>query len=111
VDHVVGVYECDLEDRVARKVWQGPLCHAHCDHTRRYWVADESPFKWTKAPCRLLFYDREADRQGAVASAVPLHPLRRTGGVDTDPHPSFSPQGTYVAYTTTVRGPSGRGVR
>jgi len=104
VDYEEGAFECELNDRVACKVWQGPLCHAHCDATRRYWVADESPYKWGTKPCQLLFYDREADRRATIVSSMPLHPLRRRYGVDTDPHPSFSPQGTYIAYTTPVRG-------
>lgn len=103
VDYEEGAFECSLEDRVAHKVWQGPLCHAHCDSTRRYWCADESPYKWDSKPCQVLFYDRESGKQVAIVSAMPKPPYPRSS-YHLDPHPQFSPDGEWVVYTTTVRG-------
>jgi hypothetical protein len=89
--------------RQAVHVWQGPLCHAHCDATRRYYCADESPYKWDRQPCKVLFYDRARGKEIAIASGMPQPPYPRNY-YHIDPHPHFSPQGNYVIYTTTVRG-------
>lgn len=102
-DYKEGAFECDLDDRVARKVWQGALCHVHCDPTRRYWCADESPYKWDEKPCEILFYDRERDEEVKIVSGLP-RPLYPRSQYHLDPHPQFSPQGFWVAYTTSVRG-------
>jgi len=103
VDYEQGAFECDVSTREAVKVWRGPLCHAHCDSTRRYWCADESPYKWRKTPCQVRFYDRESSREVNIVTALPLPPHPRRW-YHLDPHPQFSPGGTWVVYTTTVRG-------
>jgi len=105
-DYATGVYECEVKFSGPREkvhVWRGPLCHSHCDPTRRYWCADESPYKWDKQPCEIKFYDRERGREIDIVTAMPKPPMGRNP-YHLDPHPYFSPQGTYVAYTTTVRG-------
>ncbi|HYE07906.1 MAG TPA: hypothetical protein VEL07_20480 [Planctomycetota bacterium] len=83
-------------------VWKGPLCHAHSDPSMRYWVADESPYRWTTQPCEVRFFDRERDAVTVIAALpkppVPRHPLH------LDPHPHFSSRGNWVIYTTTVMG-------
>jgi len=103
VDYREGAYECNLADQTARKVWQGPLCHAHCDATRRYWCADESPYKWERQPCEVRFYDRESDVEVKVVSGMPKPPIPRRA-YHIDPHPHFSPDGQWIVYTTTVLG-------
>jgi hypothetical protein len=106
VDYEKGVYECDVAapgPRQAVHVWQGPLCHAHCDATRRYYCADESPYKWDRQPCKILFYDRARGKEIAIVSGMPQPPYPRRY-YHIDPHPHFSPRGSYVIYTTTVRG-------
>jgi hypothetical protein len=103
VDYQEGAFECDLERRRASKVWQGPLCHAHCDPSRQYWCADQSPYMWEKTPCQVRFYDRAAGREANIVTALPLPPYPRDQ-YHLDPHPQFSPRGTWVVYTTTVRG-------
>ncbi len=106
VDYEKGVYECDVTapgPRQAVHVWQGPLCHAHCDAARRYFCADESPYKWDRQPCQIRFYDRPQGKEINIVSAMPKPPMPR-GSYHLDPHPHFSPQGTYVVYTTMVRG-------
>jgi hypothetical protein len=122
VDYEQGAYECDLAARdaaaagdglaghaVARPpaeaftthVWKRSLCHAHCDPTRRWWVADESPYRWAQAPCQVLLYDRETGRESAIASALPQPPVAR-GMYHIDPHPRFTPSGEAIVYTTTL---------
>ena len=103
VDYERGVYELDLETRQHTHVWKEPLCHAHCDPTRRYWCADESPYKWTKTPCKVKFFDRQTNKVTDIASALPQPTVQRSW-YHIDPHPQFSPKGTSVVYTTTVRG-------
>ena len=102
-DYEQGVFEATVEDRTAVKVWQGPLCHSHCDPTRRYYCADESPYKWAKQPCKVLFYDRTIGKEIAIASGLPQPPYPRNA-YHIDPHPQFSADGQYVIYTTTVFG-------
>src|SRR5207237_3451011 len=80
-----------------------PLCHAQCDATRRYWCADQTPYKWNERPCEVLFFDRTLGKEVAIASALPAPPHPR-GLFHIDPHPQFSPKATYVCYTTTVLG-------
>lgn len=104
-DYQKGVYECDITRRPweAVLVWPGPLCHSHCDATRRYYCADESPYKWEKQPCRIIFYDRARGKELDIVSAMPKPPMGRNP-YHLDPHPQVSPRGTYVVYTTVVRG-------
>lgn len=95
-----GAYEMDVHSKEIKHIWKRPLCHAHCDASRRYWVADQSPYFWPE-PCQVLFYDRKADQDIAIVTGmpepfVPRHPYH------VDPHPRFINQGSHVLYTTTV---------
>jgi hypothetical protein len=102
-DYEKGAFECDLTDRRPQLVWKGPLCHTHCDRTRRFWCADESPYKWTEKPCQILLFDRETQRQISIVTGMPPPPVPRRM-YHLDPHPQFSPLGSFVVYTTMVRG-------
>ncbi len=101
VDYERGAFEWSPETGETTHVWRRPLCHAHCDATRRYWVADESPYRWDRRPCEILWYDRETGRETHIASALPPPPVPR-GWYHIDPHPRFSPTGSAVVCTTTV---------
>jgi hypothetical protein len=103
VDYQAGVFELDLQTRQHTHVWQRPLCHAHCDSTRRYWCADESPYRWPDEHCQVLAFDRQTGKTTQIVSAMPAP----AGGRKTyhiDPHPQFSPSDRWIIYTTTVRG-------
>ncbi len=102
-DYDKGAFECSIDDRKPRLVWKGPLCHTHCDATGRFWCADESPYKWKDKPCEVKFFDRESQKEIHVAAGIPPPPWPRNL-YHIDPHPQISPKGTYVVYTTTVRG-------
>jgi hypothetical protein len=108
VDYDDGVYVCGLEDRRRELVWRHRLlCHAQCDPTMRYFVADENPYgRSEERPCRVLLYDSLSGRETAIASTMPLPPLPpgEWRSYHLDPHPHFSPDGRYVAYTTTALG-------
>jgi hypothetical protein len=91
------------------------MCHAHCSADRRYWCADENPYKWATEPVQILFYDRIEATEKHIVTAMPqpkvpqnLYRLdppycsRDTNHLD--PHPHFSPKGTWITYTTMVRG-------
>ena len=106
VDYAEGAFEYDPSTRETRQVWPGPLCHAHCDRTRRYWCADQSPYSWDRTGCQIRFFDRERGREIAIASALPLPPYPRHP-YHIDPHPQFSPRDSWIAYTTTVYGKVG----
>ena len=103
VDYSNGVWELDLEANEHTHVWREPLCHAHCDGTRQYWCADQSPYTWQTSGCVVKFYDRQRDRVTLIRSSLPLPPVDRSL-YHIDPHPQFSPRGTWINYTTTARG-------
>ncbi len=100
-DYNAGAFQFDVETEEKVHVWKRPLCHTHCDSSRRFWCADESPYKWAKVPCQVLFYDSKTGKETAIASALPQPPWSRRA-YHIDPHPQFSPTDRYVIYTTTV---------
>jgi len=103
IDYGRGAYECDIETREAVHVWKRALCHGHCDPTRRFWAADQSPYSWHRRPCQVLFWDRELEKGVEVMSGMPEPPIPRRR-YHLDPHPQFSPQGSHLSFTATVRG-------
>ncbi len=103
IDYEKGGFECDLSTRRIDHVWKRPLCHAHCDPTRRYWVADHYPYRWDERPVQVVFFDRQTGREIEIASALPV-PCWPRGAYHLDPHPRFSPRGDMIVYMTTVRG-------
>ncbi len=103
IDYGKGAYECDVETRQATHVWKRPLCHGHCDPTRRFWTADQSPYLWNKVPCKILFWDRELEKGVEIMSGMPEPPIPRRR-YHLDPHPQFSPQGNHISFTASVRG-------
>ncbi|MEI7833441.1 MAG: hypothetical protein WCJ56_09610 [bacterium] len=103
VDYDTGAYEYDLATRTHTHIWREPLCHAHCDSSRRYWCADQSPYYWAEKPCQVLFYDSKSGHRIEIASGLP-EPSEPRGKYHIDPHPQFSPLDTAIVYTTTVLG-------
>lgn len=93
-DPVSGVVSHLLRERV---------CHAHCNADRSLWCADESPYKWARQPCQVLFFHRASGRVVPIVSAMPA-PQANRSWYHIDPHPQFSPDGEWISYTTTVRG-------
>ncbi len=102
-DYERGTYECDPRTLEITHVWRRPLCHAHCSSDRRWWVADQSPYKWKEKPVEILFYDRANEGQRHIVTAMPEPPVERSL-YHLDPHPQFSPNDSYLSYTTMVRG-------
>jgi hypothetical protein len=107
IDYDTGAYEFDPVSGETMHVWKEPLCHAHCSSDRRYWCADESPYKWRDKPCKVLFYDRKREERREIQSAMPM-----PGGdywstrkvYHIDPHPQISPRDSFVVYTATNEG-------
>jgi len=102
-DYECGTYECDPGSLKVTHVWKRPLCHAHCSSDRRFWCADESPYKWEDKPLEVLFFDRDHNTDIHIVSAMSKPHLPRRM-YHLDPHPQFSPKDSWVVYTTTVRG-------
>ena len=100
-DYDLGAFCFDIKTEEKEHVWKRPLCHTHCDSTRRYWCADQSPYRWEKNPCQILYYDAETQKESIIASGLPLPPWSHQA-YHLDPHPQFSPQDNYIVYTTTV---------
>ena len=114
-DYEKGVFECDPYTLETTHVWNRTLCHSHCSSDRQFFCADENPYKWATEPVEILFYDRQQDKEIAIVSAMPQPPVAKElfhidppyCSRDTyhlDPHPHFSPQDSWIVYTSMVRG-------
>jgi hypothetical protein len=107
IDYDTGAYEYDPATGETVHIWNEPLCHAHCSGDRRFWCADESPYKWREQPCKVLLYDRATGRRTEIQSAMPMPGGDYWATCKTyhlDPHPQISPKGTCVVYTATNGG-------
>ncbi len=103
IEYDSGVWIYDLKDRSTTHVWKEPLCHAHCDAGGRFFCADQSPYFWKDRPCQVKFFDAKTGKVTLIDSGLPL-PSEDRALYHLDPHPQFSPRGTWVDYTTTRRG-------
>ena len=114
-DYQKGTYECDPYTLEITHVWKNQLCHAHCSSDRQYWCADNNPYKWGTEAVEILFYDRQNEQQKAIVSAMPQPPVSKDlyhleppyCSRDTyhlDPHPQFSPQNSWIVYTSMAKG-------
>lgn len=103
VDYAQGVFRADVVSREREHVWKRPLCHAHSSPVGNYWCADQDPYRWGERPCEVLFFNADTGLETPVVSAMPRPPVPRQP-LHIDPHPHFSPRGTFIAYTSTVRG-------
>ena len=101
VDYQRGVYTVDPASCQHTHIWPRPLCHAHCNGEMTLYCADESPYKWAEKPCEVLLFEPATGRQWQLVSAMPPPAIER-GTYHIDPHPQFSPGGTWVTYTTTM---------
>ncbi|MCD6364890.1 MAG: hypothetical protein J7M14_03355 [Planctomycetes bacterium] len=102
-DYDTGPFECDPHTLEATHVWKRPLCHVHCSSDRQLWCGDDSPYKWTRRPLELWFFDRRTGRETHIVSAMPQPSVPRKM-YHLDPHPQFTPQDTWICYTTQVLG-------
>jgi hypothetical protein len=98
-----GAYEINVYTNERTHVWQRPVCHAHCSPDRRYWTADQTPYRWAETGCPVLFFDRQTGQELTIISSHPP-PTYSRADYHTDPHPHFSPQGDWVICTTTLLG-------
>ncbi|MCD8481261.1 MAG: oligogalacturonate lyase family protein [Verrucomicrobia bacterium] len=96
-----GAYEMNTTNRHIESVWQRPLCHVHCDRSRRYWVGDQSPYLWPK-PCEVRFFDRTSGTETLIVTGMP-QPRYPRRIYHIDPHPRFIAQDSCIVYTTTVK--------
>lgn len=104
IDYDTGVWRVDpARPREHVHLWREPLCHAHSDRSGRWLCADQSPYSWNERPCQVLLYEIATGRRLAIDAAMPAPPHDR-GRYHLDPHPQFSPQGSWVCYTTMRRG-------
>ena len=104
VDYCYGAYECDIKNKEAVHVWHRPTCHSNTTADRKFWCADHSPYWWKDTPCKILFFDREENKEIDIFSALPYPIVDRGGCYHLDPHPSFTKDDKYIISTVTVRG-------
>jgi hypothetical protein len=102
-NYVEGAYEINVYSGERTHVWKRPVCHAHCSADRRYWCADQTPYRWAETGCPILFYDRQTGKEIEIISHQPP-PIYPRSDYHTDPHPHFSPGNEWVISTTTVLG-------
>lgn len=106
-DYERGVLEVDCATHRAEVVWSRPVTHAQSDRTARWLAGDENCYKWNERhPCAVWFFNRKTGRELPVVSAMPPQPLpwRDFRAYHIDPHPCFSEDGRWLAYTTTALG-------
>ncbi len=103
VDYAQGAMRCDVETRTVEHIWKRPLCHAHCSPDSLYWCADQNPYEWNTKPVDVLFFNSVTGNEIPIFAQMPKPPYPRSP-LHLDPHPHFSPKGTYIASMTTVRG-------
>ena len=101
-DYFNGAFECNIETREVAHVWCRPICHSHSSSNRMMLVGDESPYKWKDIPCRTIFYDRKANKEIDIFSALPYPDHDRFYHID--PHPQFCAKDSVIVSTTTVIG-------
>ena len=94
------VYEYNVYTGEKNVVWKRSVCHAHT-LDRRLWVADATPYGWN--PCNVVFFDRECAREINIFTDMPK-PKYPQSAYHLDPHPAFSPDGSFIVSTTTVNG-------
>lgn len=96
------VYEQNIKTRETTLVWSREICHAHT-LDRKLWVGDASPYRWNKAPCRVMFFDRESGKEIEIFSAMPKPKFKSEGVYHLDPHPQFTHDGENIISMTTVK--------
>jgi hypothetical protein len=102
-DYFLGAHECNVDTGEVNRVWCRPICHSHSSYDRKMFVGDQTPYAWATKPCRLLFYDRETNKEIDVFSALPA-PLSGREYYHCDPHPQFCANDSVIVSTTTVNG-------
>jgi len=103
IDYKLGAFEMNVSTGEINHVWKTPLCHTHTSSNRKYWCADESPYKWHEKPCKVIFYNRETEKETDIFSSLP-QPYIPMADYHLHPHPQFSPKDNYITSTTTVKG-------
>ena len=101
-DLMENVYEYDLKTKKATAVWNHSICHAHT-LDRKYWVGDDSPYKWDRKLCQTVFFDRASGKEIDIFSGMPPHKYTAATGYHLDPHPCFSDDGKYIFSMVTYK--------
>ncbi len=106
-DYKRGVLEVDPDTKEVKVIWARACTHAQSDASNRWFAGDVNCYKWNdNSPCSVWFFNRETGREIPVVSRMPPQPLewRDFRAYHIDPHPCFSEDGAFIAYTTTAPG-------
>ncbi len=99
------IFRVNIETAEIENLWQGRFWHAHDFDRARLLVADQHHLTdfYRGCPSRVIFINRES---GKYVNIISLNPEHHTFGsvYHIDPHPRFSPDGSLIVFTTTVRG-------
>jgi hypothetical protein len=99
------VIRIDPQTQKVETVWKGQYWHAHDFDHGRWLIADRHHLTgfYRGCPSSVYFIDCAAGKEKTVISLNPEH--HSLGSMyHIDPHPQFSPDGSMVVFTTTVRG-------
>jgi hypothetical protein len=99
------IIRIDPQTAKVENVWPGSYWHAHDFDHGRLIVADKHHLTgfYRGCPSSVYFIDRTAGEELTVISHNPEH--FSLGSVyHIDPHPQFSPDGSMMVFTVTVRG-------
>ena len=83
-NYEAGTYEVNVYTNEKMHVWKRPVCHAHCSGDRRYWCANQTPYRWAETGCPILFFDRQT---GKEIRSSPARCRRSTRAATTTPTP------------------------
>lgn len=100
--HEYGIARIDVATGSSELVWQGGCCHGMCDASQRYFVVDQNTY--LDKPRSVLFIDRQTGQTRMIAQDMPRPPEVFNRYYHLDPHPQFSPKGSFILYNGTMTG-------
>jgi len=98
------IFRVNPHTAIVQNIWPGQYWHAHDFDHGRLLVADRHHLTgfYRGCPSSVYFIDTENKKEVTIVSLNPEH--HSAGSVyHIDPHPRFSPDGTMVVFTATVR--------
>jgi hypothetical protein len=98
-----GIVRISIDTSTVETVWKGIIWHA-MDFQGKYFAADKTLKGFYRGcPSSVNFLNRETGKEIAIVTHNPEFQTRPSV-YHVDPHPAFSPDGSFIVFTTTVLG-------